>query len=124
MCRIYCKYIRLYVTGFFTSKCPFVRTLEICSFIFINIVINLFGLFVNTILVYFMKVSVYMNDLATYVDDFINSKGIKKTWIADQLNISQQLLQKTLNKKNFTVDDANRILKTFGYYIDFNAKPI
>lgn len=65
-----------------------------------------------------------MNDLASYVDTFINSKGIKKVWIADQLNISQQLLQKTLNKKNFTVDDANRILNTIGYKLTFDIEQL
>ena len=65
-----------------------------------------------------------MNNLAIMIDNFIDSKGIKKTWIADQLGISQQLLQKRLNKKNFTVDDANKILETFGYEVNYTIDKI
>lgn len=64
------------------------------------------------------------NKLAIIVDDFINSKGIKKVWIAKQLGISQQLLTKLFNKKNFTIDDANRILSVIGYKIDYDIKPL
>lgn len=64
------------------------------------------------------------NELAIMIDDFINKKGIKKVWIAEQLGISQQLLQKTFNKKNFTIDDANRILSVMGYKIDYDIKPL
>lgn len=64
------------------------------------------------------------NKLAIIVDDFINSKGIKKVWIAEQLGISQQLFQKLINKKNFTIDDANRILSVIGYKIDYDIKPL
>lgn len=64
------------------------------------------------------------NKLAVIVDDFINSKGIKKIWIAEQLGISQQLLTKLFNKKNFTIDDANRILSVIGYKIDYDIKPL
>lgn len=65
-----------------------------------------------------------MNNLAIMIDNFIDSKGIKKTWIAEQLGISQQLLRKRLNKKNFTVDDANRILAIIGYKIDYQITEI
>lgn len=64
------------------------------------------------------------NKLAIIVDDFINSKGIKKVWIAEQMGISQQLFQKLINKKNFTIDDANRILAVIGYKIDYDIKPL
>ena len=65
-----------------------------------------------------------MNNLAIMIDNFIDSKGIKKAWIAEQLGISQQLLRKRLNKKNFTVDDANRILAIIGYKIDYQITEI
>ena len=65
-----------------------------------------------------------MNNLAIMIDNFIDSKGIKKAWIAEQLGISQQLLRKRLNKKNFTVDDANRILTIIGYKIDYQITEI
>lgn len=64
------------------------------------------------------------NNLAIMVDDFINSKGIKKVWIAEQLKISQPYFQKLMNKKNFTIDDANRILSVIGYKIDYDIKPL
>ena len=65
----------------------------------------------------------FMNDLAKKVDECIQKRGVKKTWIAEQLGISQQLLNKRLNKKNFTIEDANEILRTFGYKTDVNIIP-
>ena len=64
------------------------------------------------------------NKLAIITDNFINSKGIKKVWISQQLGISHQLLSKLFNKKNFTIDDANRILATVGYQIEYDIKPL
>lgn len=40
-----------------------------------------------------------MNDLAITVDEFINSKGIKKVWIYEQLGISQAYFYKLMHKK-------------------------
>ena len=65
-----------------------------------------------------------MNKLAEKVDSYISDNGIKKTWIADKMGISQQLLNGLLNKKNFTVDDANRILETMGQQITVDIKPL
>lgn len=65
-----------------------------------------------------------MNQLALFVDDFINSKGIKKVWIINQLGISQPYFYKLMNKRNFTIDDANRILNVIGYKIDYDIKPL
>lgn len=64
------------------------------------------------------------NTLAIIVNDFIDSKGIKKVWIAEQMGISQQLFQRIMNKKNFTIDDANRILSVIGYKIEYDIKPL
>lgn len=64
------------------------------------------------------------NKLAIMIDDFINSKGIKKVWIAEQMGISQPYFQKLMNKKNFTIDDANRILSVIGYKIEYEIKPL
>ena len=60
-----------------------------------------------------------MNDLAMMIDNFIANNGIKKTWIAEQLGISQQLLNKRLKKKNFTIEDANIILEVLGYKVNY-----
>lgn len=65
-----------------------------------------------------------INQLSEYVDSFISDKGIKKVWIAEQMGISQQLLYRLQNKKNFNVDDANRILSVIGYKIDYDIKPL
>ena len=40
----------------------------------------------------------------------IADSGIKKTYLADKLNLTRQGLDKMLNKKQFTLDDANKIL--------------
>lgn len=65
-----------------------------------------------------------MNDLAKKVNECIQQRGVKKTWIAEQLGISQQLLNKRLSKKNFTIEDANEILETIGYKTDYAIIPM
>lgn len=65
-----------------------------------------------------------MNKLAILVDEYINSKGIKYNFISDKLGISRQALYQLLRKKNFNVDDANRILSVIGYKIDYDIKPL
>lgn len=60
-----------------------------------------------------------MTILAQYVDDFIIDHGIRKSWIADKMGITQQLLYRKLNKKNFTIEDANEILDIIGYKIEY-----
>lgn len=65
-----------------------------------------------------------MNDLAITVDEFINSKGIKKVWIYEQLGISQAYFYKLMHKKNFTIEDANRILAPLGYKISYQIDKV
>jgi len=65
-----------------------------------------------------------MNKLAILVDEYINSKGIKYNFISDRLGISRQALYQLLRKKNFNIDDANRILAVIGYKIDYDIKPL
>ncbi len=65
-----------------------------------------------------------MNKLALLVDEYINSKGIKYNFISDKLGISRQALYQLLRKKNFSIDDANRILAVIGYKIDYDIKPL
>ena len=64
------------------------------------------------------------NNLAVMVNNIITDNGIKKSWIADQLGISQQLLQRMLSKKNFTIDDANRILSPLGYRVSYKIEKV
>ena len=65
-----------------------------------------------------------MNTLAALVDEFINSKGIKYNFISDKLGMSRQALYQLFRKKNFNIDDANRILSIIGYKIDYDIKPL
>lgn len=65
-----------------------------------------------------------MNKLAIQIDDFISNKGIKYNFISDKLGVSRQALYNLLRKKNFNIDDANRILSVIGYQIDYDIKPL
>ena len=49
-------------------------------------------------------------ELRQAVDERIKESGYKKSWIADQLGISRQGFSNLLNKSNFSLDDANKIL--------------
>ncbi len=50
-------------------------------------------------------------ELRQAVDETIKKSGYKKSWIADQLGISRQGFSNLLNKSNFSLDDANKILQ-------------
>ena len=64
-----------------------------------------------------------MNDLQIIVDNFINDSGYKKVWIAQQMGITQQALNKRLHiKKNFTIQDANEILLVIGYNVIYKIE--
>lgn len=54
-------------------------------------------------------------DLAQAVNEAIKESGYKKNWIAEQLGISRQALTHFLQKANFSIDDANKILDIIGY---------
>lgn len=64
------------------------------------------------------------NELAIIIDNFVKSKGVKKAWIAEQLNCRQQDLTRLFNKKNFTIEDANYILRPLNCKIEFKIVPI
>lgn len=64
------------------------------------------------------------NSLAIDVDNFIKSKGIKKTYVAQQMGIGYSYFNKLLAKDNFTIDDANRILSVIGYKIAYEIKSL
>lgn len=49
-------------------------------------------------------------ELRQAVDEAIKESGYKKSWIADQLGISRQGFSNLLNKSNFSLDDANKIV--------------
>lgn len=54
-------------------------------------------------------------ELAQAVNEAIKESGYKKNWIADQLGISRQAFSHFLQKSNFSIDDANKILDIIGY---------
>ena len=57
-------------------------------------------------------------DLSNLVNQIIKQNGINKTFISDKLGISRQALDHMLNKKQFSIDDANKILNIIGFEID------
>lgn len=59
------------------------------------------------------------NNLAISIDEYIKSKGIKKTFIAAEMGISYTYFNKLMEKDNFTIDDANRILDVIGCKIEY-----
>ena len=56
------------------------------------------------------------------INNIIKDNGIKKTFIAEQLNITKGSFQNLLNKKNITLDDLKKICDVLGYEIEINIK--
>ena len=56
------------------------------------------------------------------INAIIKENGIKKTFIAEQLNITKGSFQNLLNKKNITLDDLKKICDVLGYQIEINIK--
>lgn len=65
-----------------------------------------------------------LNELATLVRNTIKEKGITQVWLASKLDISPGYLQKLLNKKNFTIADANRVLYPLNLEVSYTLKKI
>lgn len=64
-------------------------------------------------------------DLANLVDNTIKETGVTKTFISNKLGISRQAFDNLMTKKQFSIDDANKILNIIGYEIDeISAKKI
>lgn len=57
-------------------------------------------------------------DLSVLVNQTIKDNGINKTFISDKLGVTRQQIDNLLNKKQFSIDDANKILNIIGYEID------
>lgn len=57
-------------------------------------------------------------DLSALVNQTIKNNGINKTFISDKLGVTRQQIDNLLNKKQFSIDDANKILNIIGYEID------
>lgn len=56
-------------------------------------------------------------ELKEAVEIAINQSGMTKTALANELGISRQGLNQILNKKQFSLDDANTILNVLQYRI-------
>ncbi len=54
-------------------------------------------------------------ELAQAVNDLIEKSGYKRIYIAEKLGIANQNLKRFLNKDNFSIDDANKVLDILGY---------
>lgn len=54
-------------------------------------------------------------ELSQALEETISSNGIKKTWLAEQLGVANQNVNKMINKKNISLDDVNKILSVMGY---------
>ena len=53
-------------------------------------------------------------ELSQAVEQAILKSGIKKAYIAEKLGIKREVFSRMLNKKNFSLDDANKILEIIG----------
>lgn len=53
-------------------------------------------------------------ELAQAVNEVIKESGYKKSYISDKLGISRQAFSNFMNKSNFSLDDANKILEIIG----------
>lgn len=56
-------------------------------------------------------------ELAQTVNEAIRESGYKKSYISDKLGISRQAFSNFMNKSNFSIDDANKILNIIEYEI-------
>ena len=64
-----------------------------------------------------------MNDLAKAVNIFLYSNQIMKKDVAEKIGLSKSNFHSLLNKSNFTIDDANKILNAVGYKVKFEIVP-
>lgn len=66
------------------------------------------------------------DELKQAVNKAIKESGYKKTWISEQLGISNQNFNRLMQKKAFSIDDANKILDIIGYetIADINKKDL
>ena len=56
--------------------------------------------------------------LSVIVNQYITESGVTKAFIAKKIGVSRQAIDKILEKKNFSIDDANKILNVIGYTVD------
>ena len=61
-------------------------------------------------------------ELADAVSAAIKESGYKKIYIAEKLGIANQNLNRFLEKKNLSLDEANKILNLLGYNATISIK--
>ena len=61
-----------------------------------------------------MKTIKTNQELVQAINDVIKESGYKKSYISDKLGISRQAFSNFMNKANFSLDDANKILEIIG----------
>lgn len=65
------------------------------------------------------------DDLRKAVNGAIKESGVTKTHIAKKLGVSRQQVDNLLDKQNFALDDANKLLNIIGLCInDVSIKKI
>lgn len=60
-----------------------------------------------------------MTELAKEIDEYLENNGIKKVFVAEKLGITKQSLYNLMSKKNFSENDANKILNVLNKKIKF-----
>ncbi len=60
-------------------------------------------------------------ELAQAVNIAIKESGVKKVYIAEKLGIKREVFARMLNKKQFSLDDANKILDIIGLQTETNV---
>lgn len=60
-------------------------------------------------------------ELSNAVCEAIKESGVKKTYIAEKIGIKREVFSRMLNKKQFSLDDANKILDVLGLETETNV---
>lgn len=61
-------------------------------------------------------------ELTQAIEKIIEDNGIKKTWLSEKMGIANQNVNRLINKKSMSLDDANKILKQLGYSATISIK--
>lgn len=61
---------------------------------------------------------IHSNDeLRKAVEKAVNDSGLKKSYIAEQINMTNQYYSRHISKKSFSIDDAQKILDVLGLQV-------
>lgn len=62
------------------------------------------------------------SELSQAINNIIKESGIKKTYLSNKMGIPNQNFNRLVNKKNISLDDANKILNHLGYTAKITIK--